>query len=639
MLAVTRAHEDTLRCALHLLQEAPESIRKIFNYSHNIKEASENRYAALQYEYPDIACAVRTRQTCQLMLLHMQEEVETLHETAQISDAEHEHYEDSLFHKRLHLTHVLPHVKGGSSGVNLLSYYFSQRDLDHFSKAELSVQEFAEFQTICHEQLGADSLYFIAHGMARVYKNAVYSSPTLAPGSNSKSFDRSQSQPEVLVGQIVLAADVQGSRYGSTDTDDPDGIAIAKENDVHPLGHGNGASKTAHFQSGSNGQVKQNIHNSFILNKTQGGPDDFLANKVDQSQVLLSAGCCFNDVEFLLDEGGFTAKNFGAFVAVTHVRLFRLKFSDLRSKPTQYLAFLERLWKASGQAMTLRHPELFNYMPPMAWDWTKVKLNTFADGDKLRFLSSNTSPVVLLIQGEVKQTHDQYFNVRTIITHKPFAFLMPMKGDTFTVSSETCKILCQEGDAVLTAKQGDEAVTMRGGLRRRKEVSMVERRSQELVRMPRLDKRLKDVTPQDMPPSPLVSFHRVVQMETQQRVSLDLERVPSSPDTNSYNNNSSRLAQARNIPSLSLDFSPKKGPALTRVRSDRSSLDGMPESGSPSPLAPLDVLTPAAAAAAVAKLSKKPAAERLAELRGLRDANLITPEQYDAQEAVIIASI
>ena len=214
-----------------------------------------------------------------------------------------------------------------------------------------------------------------------------------------------------------------------------------------------------------------------------------------------------------------------------------------------------------------------------------------------------------------------------------------MKGDTFTVSSETCKILCQEGDAVLTAKQGDEAVTMRGGLRRRKEVSMVERRSQELVRMPRLDKRLKDVTPQDMPPSPVVSFHRVVQMETQQRVSLDLERVPSSPDTNSYNNNSSRLAQARNIPSLSLDFSPKKGPALTRVRSDRSSLDGMPESGSPSPLAPLDVLTPAAAAAAVAKLSKKPAAERLAELRGLRDANLITPEQYDAQEAVIIASI
>ena len=125
MLAVSRAHEDTLRCELHLQEEAPESVRKVLKVSRNIKEAAENRYAAMQYDQPDIASAVRTRQTCQLVLLHMKEEVDTLHESAQISDAEFEHYEHVLFHKRLHLTHVLPRVKGGDSGINLLTYYFS----------------------------------------------------------------------------------------------------------------------------------------------------------------------------------------------------------------------------------------------------------------------------------------------------------------------------------------------------------------------------------------------------------------------------------------------------------------------------------------------------------------------------------
>ena len=114
----------------------------------------------------------------QLVLKHFKEEIDTLHATAQISAAEYEQYEHVLFHKRLHLTHVLPPVRGAGAGMTLLSYYFTRHDLKHFSEVELSAQLFEANTSICyHKATAADSLYFIVAGMARVYKDHDGGSP------------------------------------------------------------------------------------------------------------------------------------------------------------------------------------------------------------------------------------------------------------------------------------------------------------------------------------------------------------------------------------------------------------------------------------------------------------------------------
>lgn len=54
---------------------------------------------------------------------------------------------------------------------------------------------------------------------------------------------------------------------------------------------------------------------------------------------------------------GFESRNFGHLVAVTDVKLFRLRFADLRQKSQQYLSFLEKVSMMGGSVgirMTLR---------------------------------------------------------------------------------------------------------------------------------------------------------------------------------------------------------------------------------------------------------------------------------------------
>ena len=125
MLAVARAHEDTLRCEEPVLRLAPPCVQRVLQESRAIKHMAENKFAELQYQMPDISCAVRTRQTCQLMLDHVKDEIQLLHSTAQISDAEFEAYEHIVFHRSLHLTHILPKVTGKARVLPCIAVSFS----------------------------------------------------------------------------------------------------------------------------------------------------------------------------------------------------------------------------------------------------------------------------------------------------------------------------------------------------------------------------------------------------------------------------------------------------------------------------------------------------------------------------------
>ena len=63
MLAVARAHDDTLRCEVYP-DDAPACAYSVMKQSQDIKEMAENKYASLQWQMPEISAAVRTRQVC-----------------------------------------------------------------------------------------------------------------------------------------------------------------------------------------------------------------------------------------------------------------------------------------------------------------------------------------------------------------------------------------------------------------------------------------------------------------------------------------------------------------------------------------------------------------------------------------------
>ena len=228
---------------------------------------------------------------------------------------------------------------------------------------------------------------------------------------------------------------------------------------------------------------------TFILPHVQSASEHHVAEK---NEVLLSAGCCFNDVEFLLTESGFGARNFGHLVAVTDVKLFRLRFADLRKKHQQYLSFLEKLWRCSGHALCVRSPELFNYMPPTGWDWGTVMLSSYEAGVRL-----GVTGCVLVVSGVVEQSHlKRGEEVAAMTTHTPFSFIMPLPDDTYTVL-QACRVLSHPGAiSTLAESCGGSSERDRRSLSLARaplarKMSRVERRSIELSRpMPGLDKRL-----------------------------------------------------------------------------------------------------------------------------------------------------
>ena len=88
VLAVMKAHEDTRQEALAMLNVLPIRFREVLQASETVKERAETRYADLRNSDPEICRAVRTRQTCKLVLQRMRHEFESLRSTGQIGDAD-----------------------------------------------------------------------------------------------------------------------------------------------------------------------------------------------------------------------------------------------------------------------------------------------------------------------------------------------------------------------------------------------------------------------------------------------------------------------------------------------------------------------------------------------------------------------
>jgi hypothetical protein len=106
VLAVMKAHEDTRQEALAMLNVLPIRFREVLQASETVKERAETRYADLRNSDPEICRAVRTRQTCKLVLQRMRHEFESLRSTGQIGDADVGTYEVYFPPRTLNRTYI-----------------------------------------------------------------------------------------------------------------------------------------------------------------------------------------------------------------------------------------------------------------------------------------------------------------------------------------------------------------------------------------------------------------------------------------------------------------------------------------------------------------------------------------------------
>lgn len=179
LLAVARAHGDTLQSESELYgAQIPWCAQTLVRESRRIKTKAENEYAYLRRQMPDIASAVHTRQTCQLILSNFEEQISHLHNTTQLSDKEFDSIrKEILSKKRRLLYHLPPRIDANSdsertrdsecSRTDRLSYYFSKADSKSLASF-LTEEVFEQSQEILSGSGVADSLYIIDRGMVRL---------------------------------------------------------------------------------------------------------------------------------------------------------------------------------------------------------------------------------------------------------------------------------------------------------------------------------------------------------------------------------------------------------------------------------------------------------------------------------------
>ena len=494
ILAVIRAHQEALRIfhqdtLIGSASDAPrDKLEAIMNYSRDIIYAAESEYAKLQINSARIICQVQSKQTMQLVLDAFMKEINTLHMTSQMSGEEFEHYEHVVLQQRYSLAHTLPKVTGVITGDNILSFYldkyfrpdivdqpttalalkwknvgpekpkrgkeikneelakalqqrmhFSQQEMDNFKVGGISYQDFIRVEdkyfrqdfgeqeisrtlhvanTLILQQSPdhpADSLYFIHAGIAHMYMDSNVSLGAEEAGAAAETgADESEDSDERLA--FDLRALSPQEKDESIDEYEIEADDKKRMDDA----------------------FETNTHAKFV-------------RKLPRVQsVSLLAGSMFNDVEFLLAEAGFIPTNYGHLIAVSHVRLVRLKFEFLRQQQ-QYFSILETLWSYSGDAVCKR----LNIEPPEGWNWKDVKLHRFDTGVEVNVKNS-----VLIVKGKLGR------KLRGL-QQKPITFAHPPadKDNTYRVIT-SCWLLCDHKDGVVTLDEPTLDATSRPLFRR-----------------------------------------------------------------------------------------------------------------------------------------------------------------------------
>jgi CRP-like cAMP-binding protein len=371
-LAISRAHEEVCKSesvldpafAAHLIQE-----------SQQIKVQADKQFAALALLSPDIASAVVTRQTCQLVLKDFLHEVENLYENAQLKATDFASMKEDILAKRRELLSYLPeadekHVSNLRQ-ENLRRYF----PLDGHLIKKMTKKSFKAGEMILKGNLRADAIYFVEKGTV----------------------------------QLKLGED---------------------EGDI----------------------------------------------------AMFGDGCCINDTQVLLDDAGFDSQNVSDVIAVTEVSMHCLTFRSLSDISGHKLGkheqdfFILKMWQYAGCLLSLRNPELFNFvMPPAGFQWASATMAIKEKGARL-ILSGRC----LLVQGILEkrlgslppQNKLKRVNNKLEALTKggegfhaieAFAYLSPTECDAcvFIVKTDKCKLLLSPDAMCMDADESNVELSNR----------------------------------------------------------------------------------------------------------------------------------------------------------------------------------
>jgi len=432
LLGVARAHTDTLRAESELYGEnIPDCAQNLISESLKIKTIAENEYADLRCQMPDIASAVHTRQTCQLVLSDFDDQIESLHNTTQLTDKEFEYIRKQILSKRRRLMYHLPprnqeqldeamsEADNESSDrrfARLFSHYFSDANMEVIKKY-WAVEAFKKGQNILMAHNLADSIYIIDRGMVRLGQAEM-------SDEDKETFLR------------TISCESTAKRTAS------DVLTPRRE-----IGDWNNA---------------QNYSSNYADKNFEWGPPvcSSLLEHDSFNSMMLGDGCCINDVEVLLDDAGFGSYNVGKVVAVTDVKVIRISFRDLRLHLPTYVDFVQNMWRSGGKSLCMRYPELLDFVPPPAdFKWTTATLVCFESNHQI--ILSGTA---ILVQGSLQRDHrrnsrrrssrknnslkgSRSRNSTTDVVFESFKYLSAseMEGFIFTVQTPFCKLLLAEG--------------------------------------------------------------------------------------------------------------------------------------------------------------------------------------------------
>jgi hypothetical protein len=415
LLCVARAHSETLRSESKIYGKTPPlAAKRVMDTSLLIKIRAQDEYAMLRQEFPDIASAVHTRQTCQLVLNDFDDQVENLHQTAQISDQEFAAIQKEIVSKRRRLLYHMPRQNETQQAThrfvasNPMSYITfnhvtpvhshlarSQR-ISYYLSGEAAVlskflieEHFEPHQVVLSECGIAGAIYIIDSGVVRVGCNTE---------GRSGSLERTQSTLSVL------------SLNGLVDEDEPD------------------------------------------------------------RSTILGDGCCINESEFLLHASGYCTYNVDRVIAVTHVKVLCLSFEDMILEEAGFLALLENMWKIAGKTLFTRGPHLFDFVPiPSEFQWESGRLECYEIGRSILI-----SGPVLLVKGSLVQQKNSIrsssssrirFSVskrqRQNTRIESFKYLGPTETEcfVFTVDSDHCMLFLSGQGSVAHAEVCSEAET------------------------------------------------------------------------------------------------------------------------------------------------------------------------------------
>jgi len=430
LLGVARAHTETLRSESELYgDKIPDCAQDLILESMEIKIMAENMYADLRCQMPDIASAVHTRQTCQLVLSDFNDHIESLHNLTQLTDKEFEHIRKRIFKRKQRLMYHLPPMNpeqldrdlspdeekynvifSNKSLTRLFSPLFSDENMEALRK-HWTVETFEKGQTVLLANRLADSIYIVATGMVRL--------------------GQTRSSEDQFCGNTHSKISPAASQRTLLDTNSP-------ENTPEIQFVGNPSEDCA----GKN---------------HQGSLEDLEDACVNA--MMLGDGCFINDLEVLLNDAGFRSCSLSKVVAVTDVKLIRIAFKDLRLHLPAYIDVVQALWRHAGKLLCTRYAELFDYvLPPPEFKWPTTRLVCFEAGSQLVLRGPS-----LLVQGtlqreatrEVVSKEGRRKGSRSSTTHhrktigivvESFRYLglTDIQDFLFTVNAPFCKILLCE---------------------------------------------------------------------------------------------------------------------------------------------------------------------------------------------------